>query len=119
MGLWRSAESQMEQAMKDEDVIGGAYCHDLAGLMAFEGFPIASTFPGEGNPQDHGSWRLTEGSETSAEAAEFINFASVSGTPALTPAYAAYLDEAEIIKEEWEKMLAASQAETVRVRGRT
>ena len=80
---------------------------DIAGLMAFEGFPIASTFPGEGNPQDHGSWRLTEGSETSAEAAEFINFASVSGTPALTPAYAAYLDEAEIIKEEWEKMLAA------------
>lgn len=139
VGLWWSAESQMEQAMKNEDVIGGTYYHDVAGLMASEGFPIASIFPREGNPQDYGSWCLTEGSEKSAEAAEFINFASlpstqslmsrkigtapllpqsgtdltdaefasVSGTPAITPAYEAYLDEAEFIKEEWEKMLAA------------
>ena len=139
VGLWWSAESQMEQAMKNEDVIGGTYYHDVAGLMASEGFPIASIFPKEGNPQDYGSWCLTEGSEKGAEAAEFIDFASlpstqalmsrkigtapllpqsgtdltdeefaaVSGTPAITPAYEAYLDEAEFIKEAWEKMLAA------------
>lgn len=139
VGLWWSAESQMEQAMKNEDVIGGMYYHDVAGLMASEGFPIASIFPKEGNPQDYGSWCLTAGSEKSAEAAEFINFASlpstqalmsrkigtapllpqastdltdaefgsVSGAPAITPAYEAYLDNAEFIKEAWEKMLAA------------
>jgi putative spermidine/putrescine transport system substrate-binding protein len=29
-----SAESQMEQAMKNTDIIGGMYFHDVASLMA-------------------------------------------------------------------------------------
>lgn len=140
VALWWSAESQMEQGMKNEDVVGGIYYHDVAGIMAAEGFPIASLFPKEGNPQDYGSWCLAAGSSKAAEAAEFIDFSSdpatqalmsrkigtapllpqsgtdltdeefaaVSGTPAITPAYEAYLDMGEFIKETWEKMLAAS-----------
>ena len=140
VALWWSAESQMEQGMKNEDVIGGMYYHDVAGIMASEGFPIASIFPKEGNPQDYGSWCLAAGSDKAAEAMAFIDFSSdpatqalmsrkigtapllpqsatdlsdeefaaVSGTPAITPAYEAYLDMGEFIKETWEKMLVAS-----------
>ena len=140
VALWWSAESQMEQAMKNEDVIAGMYYHDVAGIMAAEGFPIASVFPKEGNPQDYGSWCLSELSEASEEAAEFVSFSSdpatqalmsrkigtapllpqevaglsdeefaaVSGTPAITPAYEAYLDNGEFIKETWDKMLAGA-----------
>jgi len=140
VALWWSAESQMEQAMKNEDVIAGMYYHDVAGIMAAEGFPIQSVFPKEGNPQDYGSWCLATLSEKDAEAAEFISFSSlpetqalmsrmigtaplmtkeaaglsdeefaaVSGTPAITPNYEAYLDEGEFIKESWDKMLAST-----------
>ena len=48
VALWWSAESQMEQAMKNYDVVAGQYYHDVAGLMAADGFPIASIFPREG-----------------------------------------------------------------------
>ena len=140
VALWWSAESQMEQAMKNEDVIGGLYYHDVASLMAAEGFPIASTFPKEGNPQGYGSWCLSLGSDKSNEAQEFLNFtsdpaiqalmsrkigtaplvskdktdlsdeefASVSGSPAIIPAYESYLDNETFIKDTWDKMLAAS-----------
>ena len=140
VALWWSAESQMEQAMKNEDVIGGMYFHDVASLMAAEGFPIASLFPKEGNPQDYGSWCLSPLSDKSAEALEFIafssdpatqalmsrrigtaplvaqsrtglsdeEFAAVSGTPAITPAYESYLDNETFISETWERMLASS-----------
>jgi len=81
--LWWNAESQMEQGMKNGDVIGGQYYLDVANLMAADGFPIAATFPKEGNLQDYGSWCLTEGSEKSAEAAEFMNFSSDPATQAL------------------------------------
>ncbi len=140
VALWWSAESQMEQGMKNQDVIGGMYYHDVAQLMASDGFPIKSVFPKEGNPQDYGSWCLAEGSDKTEEAAAFIDFtsdpkiqalmsrkigtapllpreatdltaeefASVSGSPAITPAYEAYLDMGEFIKETWDKMLAAS-----------
>lgn len=74
VALWWSAESQMEQSMKNEDVIAGMYYHDVASLMAAEGFPIASIFPKEGNPQGYGSWCLSAGSEKSDEANEFISF---------------------------------------------
>jgi putative spermidine/putrescine transport system substrate-binding protein len=40
VALWWSAESQMEQAMKNGDVIGGQYYLDVSNLMAAEGFPI-------------------------------------------------------------------------------
>ncbi|MFT6912815.1 MAG: putative spermidine/putrescine transport system substrate-binding protein [Paracoccaceae bacterium] len=83
VALWWSAESQMEQAMKNLDVVGGLYFHDVAQLMAMDGFPIKSLFPKEGNPQDYGSWCLSALSEKSDEAEEFINFASDPATQAL------------------------------------
>ena len=136
--LWWNAESQMEQGMKNGDVIGGQYYLDVANLMALDGFPVKPTFPKEGNLQDYGSWCLTEGSGKSAEAAEFMNFsceastqalmsrnigtaplvdqsltdltddefAFVSGSPSIKPAYEAYLDNETFIKESWDKMLA-------------
>ena len=140
VAIWWSAESQMEQGMKNLDVVGGQYYHDVAQLMSADGFPIKSIFPKEGNPQDYGSWCLASLSDKSAEAAEFINFSSdpatqalmsrkigtaplvdksktdltdeefafVSGTPSIRPAYEAYLDKETFLKESWEKMLAAS-----------
>ena len=140
VALWWSAESQMEQAMKNYDVIGGQYYHDVAGLMAADGFPIRSVFTREGNVQDYGSWCLSQLSDKGAEAAAFIDFtsqpesqalmsrqigtaplmpqadtglsdeefAAVSGTPAIRPAYTAYLDEETFIQESWDKMLAGA-----------
>lgn len=138
--LWWNAESQMEQGMKNGDVIGGQYYLDVANLMASDGFPIQPTFPKEGNLQDYGSWCLSAASEKSEEAAEFMNFscdpatqalmsrnigtaplvdqsatdltdeefAFVSGSPSIKPAYEAYLDNETFIKESWDKMLAES-----------
>jgi len=138
--LWWSGESQMEQGMKNGEVIAGMYCQDVASLMAADGFPIQSVFPKEGNPQGYGSWCLSTLSEKTDEALEFIifssdaatqtlmsrkigtaplidqsktdltdeEFASVSDSPAIQPAYEAYLDEETFIKETWEKMLAQS-----------
>jgi putative spermidine/putrescine transport system substrate-binding protein len=140
VALWWTAESQMEQSMKNGDVIGGQYYHDVAQLMAADGFPIQSIFPKEGNPQDYGSWCLSSLSEKGEEAAEFINFTSqpstqalmsrmigtaplvdvavtdltedefgsVSGSPAIRPAYEAYLDKETFIKESWDRMLAGA-----------
>ena len=140
VALWWTAESQMEQAMKNGDVIGGQYYLDVANLMAADGFPIQAVFPKEGNPQDYGSWCLSALSDKADEAAEFINFSSdpatqalmsrkigtaplvskdktdltdeefsfVSGTPAIRPAYEAYLDKETFIKESWDKMLAGA-----------
>ncbi len=140
VALWWSAESQMEQSMKNGDVIGGQYYLDVANLMALDGFPIKAVFPKEGNPQAYGSWCLSAISEKSDEAAEFMNFSSqpsvqalmsrkigtaplvdksltdltedefnfVSGTPAIQPAYEAYLDKETFMKEAWEKMLAGA-----------
>lgn len=83
VALWWSAESQMEQSMKNGDVIGGQYYLDVANLMMADGFPIQPLFPKEGNPQDYGSWCLSSLSDKSAEAAEFINFSSDPATQAL------------------------------------
>ena len=83
VALWWSAESQMEQSMKNGDVIGGQYYLDVANLMAMDGFPIKATFPKEGNLQDYGSWCLSTGSEKADEAAEFMNFSSDPAVQAL------------------------------------
>jgi len=83
VALWWSAESQMEQAMKNLDVVAGTYYHDVAGIMAAEGFPIASIFPKEGNLQDYGSWCLTAKSEKADEAAAFIDFSCDPASQAL------------------------------------
>ena len=83
VALWWSGESQMEQGMKNGDVIGGMYYHDVANLMAADGFPIASIFPKEGNPVGYGSWCLSPISEKKDEALEFITFSSEPSTQAL------------------------------------
>jgi putative spermidine/putrescine transport system substrate-binding protein len=83
VALWWSAESQMEQSMKNGDVVGGQYYLDVANLMALDGFAIKPVFPKEGNPQDYGSWCLSSISEKVDEAAEFINFSSEPATQAL------------------------------------
>jgi putative spermidine/putrescine transport system substrate-binding protein len=140
VALWYSAESQMEQALKNFDVVGGMYFHDVAGLMAAEGHPIASLFPKEGCPINYNSWTLSAGSEKSEEALEFINFtsepsvqalmsrtigtapvvdrevtdltdeefAAVSGTPTIKPAFDVYLDDETFITETWDRMVAKS-----------
>ncbi|QPM91670.1 ABC transporter substrate-binding protein [Pseudooceanicola algae] len=138
VALWWSAESQMEQGMKNLDVVAGTYYHDVAGIMAADGFPILSMFPKEGCVQDYGSWCLSGLSDKGAEAAEFVNysstpevqavmsrmigtapllaqadtdltdeeFAAVSGSPSIRPAYSAYLDNETFIQESWDAMLA-------------
>jgi putative spermidine/putrescine transport system substrate-binding protein len=83
VALWWTAESQMEQALKNEDVIGGIYYLDVTGLMAADGFPVAPLFPKEGNPIGYGSWCLSPISEKAEEAAEFISFSCDPATQAL------------------------------------
>ncbi|MEM7423549.1 MAG: extracellular solute-binding protein, partial [Pseudomonadota bacterium] len=83
VALWWSGESQMEQGMKNGDVIGGMYYHDVAQLMAADGFPIKSIFPKEGNPQGYGSWCLSTLSKKTDEALEFMTFSSEPSTQAL------------------------------------
>ncbi|MEM9431067.1 MAG: extracellular solute-binding protein [Pseudomonadota bacterium] len=83
VALWWSAESQMEQSMKNGDIIGGQYYLDVANLMAADGFPIQAVFPKEGNPQAYGSWCLSSISEKAEEAAEFMNFSSDPAIQAL------------------------------------
>jgi len=83
VALWWTAESQMEQSMKNGDVIGGQYYLDVANLMALDGFPIKPTFPAEGNLQDYGSWCLTAGSDKVDEASEFMSFSSDPAVQAL------------------------------------
>ncbi|MFD0859246.1 ABC transporter substrate-binding protein [Roseovarius aquimarinus] len=140
VGLWYGSESQMEQALKNYDVVAGEYFHDVTGLMAADGHPVASIFPKEGNPISHNSWTLSPLSEKSDEAHEFVNFScdpatqaimsrkigtapvvdpsltdlsqeeldAVSGTPTITPAYEAYIDNESFIQEAWNKMVAGA-----------
>ncbi|WP_159979932.1 ABC transporter substrate-binding protein [Roseobacter cerasinus] len=83
VALWWTAESQMEQSMKNGDVVAGQYYLDVANLMALDGHSIKPTFPKEGNLQDYGSWCLTAGSDKADEAAEFMNFSSDPAVQAL------------------------------------
>ena len=48
VAIWWTAESQMEQSMKNGDVIAGQYYLDVANLMALDGFPIKPTLPERG-----------------------------------------------------------------------
>lgn len=106
VALWYSAESQMEQALKNFDVVGGMYFHDVASLMAGDGHPIASLFPEEGCPIDFNSWTLSQGSEKADVANEFITFTSTPeaqaimarmiGTAPVVDLAATDLNEAEV-----------------------
>lgn len=81
--VWWKAENVMQNALQNEEVVGGMYYHDVTGIMASEGFPVVSNFPKEGNVVDYGSWCLTPISEKAAEAHEFINFSCDPATQAL------------------------------------
>ncbi len=83
VALWYTGESQMEQALKNFDVVGGMYFHDIAGLMAADGHPIRSVFPKEGNVIDYNSWTLAEGSDKQDEAYEFMAFSCLPETQAI------------------------------------
>lgn len=83
VALWWSAESEMEQALKDGTVVGGLYYHDVAQLMAADGFPVQSVFPKEGNPQQFESWCISAASEKSEEAHAFIDFSCTPEAQAL------------------------------------
>ncbi|MGR3593492.1 MAG: ABC transporter substrate-binding protein [Limimaricola soesokkakensis] len=83
VALWYTGESQMEQALKNFDVVGGMYFHDVAGLMAADGHPIKSVFPREGNVIDFNSWTLAQGSSKQDEAHEFIAFSCQPETQAI------------------------------------
>ena len=74
--IWFKAENVMQNALQNEEVIAGMYYHDVASLMAADGFPIVSLFPKEGNVVDYGSWCLSSVSDKSEEAHEFVNFTS-------------------------------------------
>lgn len=81
--IWWKAENVMQNAMQNEEVVAGQYYHDVTGIMASEGFPVASVFPKEGNVVDYGSWCLSSISTKEAEALEFVNFCSLPSTQAL------------------------------------
>lgn len=83
VALWYTGESQMEQALKNYDVVGGMYFHDVAGLMAADGHPIKSIFPKEGNVIDFNSWTLSQGSDKQDEAYEFVAFSCQPETQAI------------------------------------
>ncbi|WP_299949526.1 extracellular solute-binding protein [uncultured Ruegeria sp.] len=83
ISLWYSSTSQMEQSLKNNDVIGGMLYHDVVGLLALDGMPLASIFPKEGNPVDFNSWTLSAGTQKREEAHEFINFCCLPETQAL------------------------------------
>lgn len=83
VALWYTGESQMEQALKNFDVVGGMYFHDVAGLMAADGHPIKSIFPKEGNVIDFNSWTLSQGTDKADEAHEFMAFSCQPETQAI------------------------------------
>ena len=81
--IWWKAENVMQNALQNEEVVAGMYYHDVAGIMASEGFPVASIFPKESNVVGYGSWCLSPISEKVAEAHEFVNFSCDPATQAL------------------------------------
>lgn len=83
VALWYSSSSQMEQQLKNLDVIGGMLYLDVAGLLASDDLPLATIFPKEGNPVDFNSWALTAGSGKVDEAHEFISFCCTPEAQAL------------------------------------
>lgn len=81
--VWWTSEGTMQTAYENDEVIGGMYFHDVAGVMAKSGVPIVSIFPKEGGLLDFGSWCQPIGSTKTAEAEEFINFTCLPATQAM------------------------------------
>lgn len=72
--VWWESEGTMQTAYENDEVIGGMYYHDVAGVMARSGVPVVSLFPKEGAVIDFGSWCQPTASTKVPEAEEFINF---------------------------------------------
>jgi putative spermidine/putrescine transport system substrate-binding protein len=72
--VWWESEGTMQTAYENDEVIGGMYYHDVAGVMAKSGVPVVSIFPKEGAVIDFGSWCQPAASTKVAEAEEFVNF---------------------------------------------
>jgi putative spermidine/putrescine transport system substrate-binding protein len=72
--LWWESEGTMQTAYENDEVIGGMYFHDVAGVMARGGTPVVSVFPKEGGVIDFGSWCQPAASTKADEVHEFINF---------------------------------------------
>lgn len=72
--LWWTSESQMEQALRNQEVIAGTYFHDVANLLQSEGFPIRSLFPREGAVIGVGHMSILSTSEKKDMALAYINF---------------------------------------------
>lgn len=80
--LWWTSESQMEQALRNEEVLAGTYFHDVANLLAKDGFPIQSIFPEEGAQIGVGRLALLSTSDKSDIAHAYINFCARPGVQA-------------------------------------
>lgn len=72
--VWWESEGTMQTAYENDEVIGGMYYHDVAGVMAKGGTPVVSLFPKEGAVIDFGSWCQPSASKKIAEAEAFIDF---------------------------------------------
>ncbi len=74
VGFWWTAESQMEQALRSQNVVAGSFFHDIAMLLAAEQFPIASVFPVEGSFTGVNKLCIPYNSSRTADAHRFIDF---------------------------------------------
>ncbi len=72
--VWWESEGTMQTAYENDEVIGGMYFHDVAGVMARSGIPVVSVFPAEGGIEDFGCMCQPSASTKHDEAEEFINF---------------------------------------------
>jgi putative spermidine/putrescine transport system substrate-binding protein len=81
--LWWDSEGTMQTAYENDEVIGGMYFHDVAGVMAKSGTPVVSIFPQEGGVIDFGSWCQPSASTKTAEADQFVNFMCTPAAQAL------------------------------------
>ena len=74
VGFWWTAESQMEQAIRSQNVIAGSFFHDVALLLKEDNFPIASTFPLEGSFTGINKLCIPSTSKRIRDAEMFIDF---------------------------------------------
>jgi putative spermidine/putrescine transport system substrate-binding protein len=72
--LWWTAESQLEQALRNGEIDAGIYPHDVALSLMGQGFPIQSIFPEEGPLIGVGFFSSLRTSKKPLEAQAFINF---------------------------------------------
>ncbi|TVQ34103.1 MAG: extracellular solute-binding protein [Geminicoccaceae bacterium] len=81
--VWWESEGTMQTAYENEEIVGGMYYHDVAGIMADEGVPIVSIFPKEGGVTDFGAWAQPSASTKDDEVYEFIAFTTTPEAQAL------------------------------------